>query len=109
MVNWKRFRVYWVNLSVGVGKEINKTRPCVVISPEIYKPVIQTVIVAPMTTKGFSFPTRVPVVFSGRPGYVVLDQLRAIDTQRLGDCLGALSVTEQECTMAVLRELLKVK
>lgn len=79
----KRFEVYLVNLDPTVGSEIQKTRPCVVVSPDEMNRHIRTVIVAPMTTTHRQYPTRVACCFRGKDGQVVLDQLRTVDKERL--------------------------
>ena len=78
-----RFEVYLVRLDPTQGHEIRKTRPALIISPDEMNRHIETVIVAPMTTKGRPYPTRVPVRFQGKSGQVVLDQLRTVDKSRL--------------------------
>src|SRR5258707_10220184 len=85
-----RFDVYLINLDPTVGSEIRKTRPCLVVSPDEMNHHIRTVIVAPMTTKGRSYPTRVRCRFGGKTGQVVLDQMRAVDTARLVRRLGRI-------------------
>src|SRR3972149_1779135 len=79
----KRFDVYLVNLDPTVGHEIKKSRPCLVISPDEMNRYISTAIVAPMTTKGRNYPTRVPCTFQGKEGQVVMDQIRTVDKNRL--------------------------
>jgi mRNA interferase MazF len=79
----KRFDVYLVNLDPTVGSEIQKTRPCLVVSPDEMNRHITTVIVAPMTTKRHPYPTCVACQFQGREGQIVLDQLRTVDKVRL--------------------------
>ena len=74
----KRFEVYLVTLDPTVGTEIRKTRPCLILSPDEMNRYIATVIVAPMTTKGRDYPTRVACSFKGKEGQVVLDQIRTI-------------------------------
>lgn len=86
-----RFEVYLVNLDPTIGREIKKTRPCLIISPDEINRNIGTVIIAPMTTKGRAYPTRVAVRFQGKDGQIVLDQLRTIDKRRLVKKLGAIS------------------
>jgi len=78
----KRFEVYLVNLDPTVGSEIQKTRPCVVVSPDEMNQHIRTVIVALMMTKGRKYPTRVRCRFGGKEGQVVLDQMRTVDKER---------------------------
>jgi mRNA interferase MazF len=90
MVNVKRFDVFLVSLDPTIGTEIKKTRPCVIVSPDELNRQIQTVIVAPMTTKGRAYPFRVPLAFAGKSGQVVLDQIRTVDKARLVKKLGSV-------------------
>lgn len=101
----KRFDVYLVILDPTVGSEIQKTRPCVIISPDEMNRHITTVIVAPMTTKGRSYPTRVACTFQGKEGQVVLDQIRTIDKSRLSRRLGRLKKGIQQEVLSVLTEM----
>jgi len=100
-----RGEVYLVNLDPTVGSEIRKTRPCLVISPNEMNRHIRTVIVAPMTTKGRDYPSRVPCRFKGKTGQVVLDQLRTIDKERLVGCLGRLGRKKMGEVLALLQEM----
>ena len=100
-----RFDVFLVGLDPTVGSEIQKTRPCLVISPDEMNENIRTVIVAPMTSKGRNYPTRVPCTFKGTKGQVVLDQIRTVDKSRLVKKLGILSKSVQQKTLAVLQEM----
>jgi mRNA interferase MazF len=100
-----RFEVYLVNLDPTVGSEIRKTRPCLVVSPDEMNHHIRTVIVAPMTTKGRSYPTRVSCRFKGRSGQVVLDQLRTVDSSRLVKKLGRLGERTATEVLQVLSEM----
>lgn len=79
----KRFDVYLINLDPVVGSEIQKTRPCLVVSPDEMNRYIRSVIIAPMTTAGKDYPTRVSCSFKKKKGRVVLDQIRTIDKIRL--------------------------
>ncbi|MBJ7900778.1 MAG: type II toxin-antitoxin system PemK/MazF family toxin [Cyanobacteria bacterium RI_101] len=101
----KRFDVFLVNLDPTVGSEIQKTRPSVVISPDEMNRHINTVIVAPMTTRGKSYPTRVVCQFQGKQGQIVLDQIRTIDKSRLVKKLGQISQDEQRMLLEVLAEM----
>ncbi|MEW6756566.1 MAG: type II toxin-antitoxin system PemK/MazF family toxin [Candidatus Latescibacterota bacterium] len=101
----RRFEVYLVQLDPTVGSEIRKTRPCVVISPDEMNRFIRTVIVAPLTSQGRSYPTRVPCSFEGRDGQIVLDQIRTVDKGRLVRRLGQLEVQTQHAVLAALVEL----
>jgi len=82
-VGVRRFEVYLVNLDPTVGAEIQKTRPCLVISPDELHRNIRTVILAPMTTKSRAYPTRIACTFDQREAWIVLDQIRTVDQQRL--------------------------
>lgn len=97
-----RSEVYLVNLDPTVGSEIKKTRPCLVVSPDEMNHSIRTVIVAPLTSRGRLYPTRVPCRFQGTEGLVVLDQIRTVDSARLVKRLGTI---EPETMMAVLEIL----
>jgi mRNA interferase MazF len=101
----KRFDVYLVNLDPTVGSEIRKARPCLIISPDEMNQHIATVIVAPMTSKGRDYPTRVNCTFKGRKGQVVLDQIRTLDKIRLYQKLGTLDKKTQTVVLSVLAEL----
>ena len=101
----KRFDVFLVNLDPTVGSEIQKTRPCVVISPDEMNRHIATVIVAPMTTKGQPYPTRVACHFQGKDGQIVLDQIRTVDKTRLLQHLGQISLNEQKAVLDILVEM----
>ncbi|HEV8412285.1 MAG TPA: type II toxin-antitoxin system PemK/MazF family toxin [Bryobacteraceae bacterium] len=98
----RRFEVYLVGLDPTVGSEIRKTRPCVVISPDEMNRHIRTVIVAPMSSQGQPYPTRVPCRFQSKSGQIVLDQIRTVDQSRLIKRLGKLSDTQAAATLAVL-------
>jgi len=100
-----RFEVYLVRLDPTQGHEIRKTRPALIVSPDEMNRHIETVIVAPMTTKGRAYPTRVPVKFQGKTGQVVLDQLRTVDKSRLVKRLGRLSQTTTARVLALLAEM----
>jgi mRNA interferase MazF len=101
----KRGEVHLVGLDPTRGREIRKTRPCVVVSPDELNAHLQTVIVAPLTSAGKPYPFRVPGRFENRSGHVVLDQIRTVDLERLLRRLGTLSPRELESTLSVLREM----
>lgn len=101
----KRFEVYLINLDPTIGSEIQKTRPCLIISPDEMNLYIATVIVAPMTTKGRDYPSRVNCQFEGKAGQIVLDQIRTVDKVRLVKKLGKINVTTQNQVLAVLKEM----
>jgi mRNA interferase MazF len=100
-----RFDVLLVSLNPTVGREIKKTRPCVVISPDEMNRHIGTVVVAPMTTKGRDYPTRIPVTFKGKRGQIVLDQIRTVDKKRLVRRLGKIDNAIGGRVLAVLQEM----
>lgn len=100
-----RFDVVLVSLDPTVGNEIRKTRPCLVISPDEMNRCLSTLIVAPMTTKGREYPTRVACEFEGKMGQIVLDQLRTIDKKRVIKPLGPIALATQQQVLTVLAEL----
>jgi mRNA interferase MazF len=101
----KRFDVYLVTLDPTVGVEIQKTRPCLIISPDEMNDYIQTVIVAPMTTKARAYPSRVATRFEGKDAHIVLDQIRTVDKRRLVKHLGRIAPATQAKVLTVLAEL----
>ena len=100
-----RFDVYIVVLDPTVGSEMQKTLPCLIISPDEMNRHIATVIVAPMITKGRSYPTRVACTVQGKEGQVVLDQIRTIDKSRLARKLGQINDETQLEVLSVLNEM----
>jgi mRNA interferase MazF len=102
--NINRFDIWLVRLDPTKGSEIKKTRPCVIISPDEMS-VLKTAIIAPMTSKGFNFPTRIQCTFQGKKGLILLDQLRAVDKSRLIQKLGTISQSAQVKTVNCLQEL----
>ena len=100
----ERADVYLVNLDPTVGSEIKKPRPCVVISPDEMNRHLRTAIVAPLTSQGRLYPTRVPCVFDGKEGLVVLDQIRTVDVTRFVRKVGRIEpVTMAAILMALGR------
>lgn len=100
-----RFDVFLVNLDPAIGSEIKKTRPCLIVSPDEMNRHVRTVIVAPMTTRGRPYPTRVTCRFKGRSGQVVLDQIRTIDKERLAKKVGRIDRRAAETVLSVLAEM----
>lgn len=100
-----RFDVFLVKLDPARGSEIKKTRPCLIISPDEMNRHIRTAIVAPMTTKGRPYPTRVACRFRGKSGQVVLDQIRTIDKERLIKKVGRIDRRAAEAVLQVLAEI----
>lgn len=100
-----RFDVYLINLDPTVGSEIQKIRPCLIISPDEMNRHIRTVIVAPMTTAGKEYPTRIFCTFKKKKGQIVIDQIRTIDKSRLIKRLGTIDPNTQLEVIAVLQRL----
>lgn len=100
-----RFDVCLVNLDPTIGSAIKKTRPCAVISPDEMNHNIRTIIVAPMTTAGKDYPTRVRCMFKRKKGQIVLDQIRTIDKNRIIKKLGAVDTKTQLQVISVLQQL----
>jgi mRNA interferase MazF len=105
MVAVKRFEVFLVSLDPTIGSEIKKTRPCVVISPDEMNRHLQTAIIAPLTTGGHEYPSRVGLTFHGEKGQVVLDQIRTVDKVRLVKKLGVLGVATAKTVSHRLTEM----
>ncbi len=101
-----QYEVYLIDLDPTKGHEIRKTRPCLVLSPDEMNHHISTVIIAPMTTKSRDFPTRVRVKFAGKQGWIVLDQIRTIDTVRLVKKMGKIEIKTIQKVKHVLMEML---
>lgn len=101
----KRGDVHLIGLEPTRGREIKKTRPCVVLSPDELNAHLQTVIIAPLTSSGKPYPFRTPCVFDEKQGMIVLDQIRTVDRERLLRRLGAISIAELDRTLALLREM----
>ena len=103
MVN--RFEIHLVELDPTVGSEIQKTRPCVIVSPDEMNHQLRTALVAPMTRKGRSYPSRVGCRFQGKNGEIALDQIRAVDQIRLIKKLGRLDPKTASEVLKALAEL----
>lgn len=101
----RRDEVWLVSLDPTQGVEIQKTRPCLVVSPDEMNQHLRTVVIAPMTTLVRPYPTRVPILFQGKHGQVALDQLRAMDQQRLVRKLGRAAASTAQAASAKLVEM----
>lgn len=101
----KRGEIWLIRLDPTVGSEIKKTRPCVVISPPEMHDHLRTAIIAPMTSKSRPAPFRVGVMHAGKKGLILLDQMRAVDKDRLAKRLGAISAKTLAATLSTLREV----
>ena len=98
--------IYLVNLDPTIGHEIKKTRPCLVISPDEMNQNIQTVIIAPMTTKSHKYPTRAPVTVQNKKGWIVLDQIRIVDNKRLIKKIGKINNETIKEVKSIIKEML---
>jgi mRNA interferase MazF len=101
----RRGEIWFVKLDPTVGSEIRKTRPCIIVSPAELHDYLRTAIIAPLTSKGFSAPYRIPVRHGGRDGIILLDQIRTIDKSRLTKRVGALAPAALSTVLSVLTEL----
>ncbi|HCU17788.1 MAG TPA: growth inhibitor PemK [Bacteroidales bacterium] len=100
----KQYQIILVNLDSTIGSEIKKTRSCIVISPDEMNNHLRTVAIAPMTTSSKNYPTRVEIKHDNKIGWIVLDQIRTIDKQRIVKDLGKLSRHEIKEVKAILKE-----
>jgi len=101
----RRGAVYLIDLEPTRGGEIRKTRPCAVVSPDELNAHLRTYIVAPLTTGGHPYPFRIPCRFKGKSGYVVLDQIRTVDRDRLVQRLGHLAPRTVQRLLDALQEM----
>jgi mRNA interferase MazF len=101
----RRGDVFLISLDPARGDEIQKTRPCVIVSPDELNANLRTFIVAPLTTGGHPYPFRVPCKFQGRSGHIVLDQIRTVDRERLMRRLGKISASALGLALAILQEM----
>ena len=103
----EQYCLYWVDLNPTIGAEINKTRPCVVISPFEMNEHLRTVMIAPLTSKGREgYPTRIRITVEDVTGWIVLDQIRTIDKMRLGDKVGKLNTEDIVSIKVIIKEML---
>ena len=107
MLDGLRFEVWLIQLNPTKGTEINKTRPCVVVSPDEMA-ALSTVLVAPMTTKGFDYPCRVSCQFNGKKGLILLDQMRAVNKSRFIKKLGSIDKSTQSTLCLCLQEMFEL-
>jgi len=105
IVNAARFDILLVSLDPSQGSEIKITRPCLVISPNEMNKYIKTLIIAPMTSTVKDYPTRVPLVFEGKKGNIVLDQIRTIDKSRIVKKLGVLNEKTASLVLEILQKM----
>ena len=99
-----QYQIVLINFNPTIGSEIKKTRPCVIISPDEMNKFLRTIVVAPMTTKSKKYPTRIEVKQDKKIGWIVIDQIRTIDKQRIIKVLGRLSIPEIKEVKSVMKE-----
>jgi len=99
-----QYDIVLVNLDPTVGSEIRKTRPCVVISPDEINYNLNTIVIAPMTSKSRNYPTRVKVLHNKTEGFVVIDQIRTIDKRRIVKRFDTLHPAEIKIVKAIIKE-----
>jgi mRNA interferase MazF len=102
----QQYQVVIVNLDPTMGSEIKKTRPCVILSPDEMNRPLQTVIIAPITSKSKKYPTRARIIFQGNENWVVIDQIRTIDKRRITKSLAQLSEDEVRAIKDIIKETL---
>jgi mRNA interferase MazF len=103
----EQYEVYWVDLNPTKGAEVNKMRPCVVISPQEMNEYLQPIIIAPITNRGRDgYPTRVKLTENNISGWIVLDQIRAVDKNRLNNKITSLNENDIAAAKAILQEML---
>ena len=100
----KQYEIVLVNLDPTIGGEIKKTRPCIIISPNEMNRPLRTIVIAPMTTSSRNYPTRIEIKHNGRIGWIVIDQIRTIDKQRIIKVLGRMTQPEIKEVKLVLKE-----
>ncbi|MCF8372427.1 MAG: type II toxin-antitoxin system PemK/MazF family toxin [Bacteroidales bacterium] len=99
-----QYQIVLVNLDPTIGSEIKKTRPCVIISPNEMNEFLRTIVIAPMTTQSKKYPTRIQIQHDEKTGWIVIDQIRTIDKQRILRVLGRLSELEIAEVKSIMRE-----
>lgn len=102
----ERYGIYWINLDPTVGKEMKKTRPCIVLSPNEANKHMSTVVIAPITSTLRNYPMRLSLTLKGKKGQIACDQLRCIDVQRLGKKIHQLPSPQQKKLRDLLQEYL---
>ena len=102
----RQYEVYLISLDPTIGHEIKKARPCVIISPDEMNKNISTAIIAPMITQSHSYPSRIPLKFTGKDAWIVLDQLRTVDRKRLIKKLGEIDQKTINQVKSIIKEML---
>jgi mRNA interferase MazF len=99
-----QYSIVLVNLDPTLGSEIQKTRPCVIVSPNEMNRYLNTIVIAPMTSSLKEYPTRIPVNHDGKKGMIAIDQIRTVDKKRIIKVLGKLNKKETKFTKEVIKE-----
>ena len=99
-----QYSIVLVNLDPTVGSEIQKTRPCVIVSPDEMNKYLNTIVIAPMTSNLKEYPTRIPVNLNGKKGMIAIDQIKTVDKKRIIKLLGKLNKTEIKMIKEVIKE-----
>lgn len=102
----KQYAIHWINLDPTMGSEVNKTRPCVIISPDEMNQYIRTVIIAPLTHTLRPYPTRIVCNIKGDKGSVMLDQIRTVDKSRIGSQIATLNAKEIAEIKSIINQML---
>ncbi|MFA6857758.1 MAG: type II toxin-antitoxin system PemK/MazF family toxin [Treponema sp.] len=100
-----QYEIYLINLDPTQGHEIRKIRPCLIISPDEMNHNIGTVIIAPMTTKSHDYPTRIPINFENKDGWIVLDQIKTVDKTRLVKKMGIIKKEQIIQVKKIIKEM----
>ncbi len=100
----KQYQIVLVNLDPTIGSEMKKTRPCVILSPNEMNKYLQTIVIAPITSNSKSYPTRVPIKHNKTKGWIVLDQIRTIDRQRIVKILDKLTEKDSDIVKSIIHE-----
>jgi mRNA interferase MazF len=100
----RQYEIVLINLDPTLGSEIKKTRPCIIISPNEMNKYLRTVIIAPMTTSSKNYPTRIEIKHNGKIGWIVIDQIRTVDKQRILKVLGRMTKPEIKEVKSVIKE-----
>ena len=99
-----QYSIVLINLDPTLGSEIQKTRPCVIISPNEMNKYLNTIVICPMTSSLKEYPTRIPINHNEKKGMIAIDQIRTVDKKRIIKLLGKLNKTEIKTTKGVIKE-----
>ncbi|HVK96379.1 MAG TPA: type II toxin-antitoxin system PemK/MazF family toxin [Flavisolibacter sp.] len=102
----RQYEVHWVNLDPTIGREMKKTRPCIILSPDEMNENLVTVIIAPLTSNQRQYPSRVPCTIEGKSGMIAIDQIKTIDKRRLQQRIGSIENNQIQQVKKVIDEML---